>query len=499
MFIVYYSLILMAWVLLLRWPSLDLPIDNDTGARAYHARLILQGEPLYSSHHPGHHLPGIYYTYAAALKLFGDRAWSIKYLTILWTMLVTAVLFRLGKLVGGDGVGWLTAVFYALLSSHVWLWGQTAETELFANLWRSTAVLLLLWLRGRDGERPYFFVGVLGAISLLYKAIYLSPLALTGLVLLADGWQQRDWRSVVRRGLWVTGGVLAVIVPVLLYFAGQGLLARFLYLFTLGQGYVGESGTLVGGFPRWLLYPLLPLYGLAYNNPILLFFSVAGGLLILLTRQNPRGLLRWLTAWFLLSFAEAGVNLELFAHYYLLIVPPLAVLAAWLIWRLVQRVGRTAGRWVLLASLLALVLVASAWQNGGYYVHYGRYRLEQETLADFVTAGWPNFGVRLAQSIIMADYVQAHTNADDLIYYWSEDVQLYYNSQRRVPIDLFWPIDVDYVDGRERIWDTDTALIIIDRTRDPGPPDWLETAVADHYRLETILNEQEIYRREAKD
>ena len=45
--------------ILLRIPSLDMLIDNDGGARAYHARLILAGEPLYGTHHTGHHMPAI--------------------------------------------------------------------------------------------------------------------------------------------------------------------------------------------------------------------------------------------------------------------------------------------------------------------------------------------------------------------------------------------------------------------------------------------------------
>ncbi len=491
--------LLLSLVILLRWPSLNLPIDNDTGARAYHARLILQGEPLYSSHHPGHHLPGIYYTYASALRLFGDRAWSILYLLVLWTMLVTAVLYRLGKLVAGAGAGWLTAVFFAVLSAHVWLWGQTAETELFSNLWRSAAVLLLLWLWRRGGERPYFFVGMLGALSLLYKAVYISPLALAGFMLLAYGWQQRDWRGAVRRGLWVAAGVFAVVVPVLLYFAGQGLLPRFFYLFVLGQGHVSGNNLLTGDFPRWLLYPLLPLYVLAYNNAVLLLFSLAGGLLILFVRQNRHGILPWLVVWYGLAFAEAGVNLELFAHYYLLIVPPLAFLAAWLVQQLARDVRQPVLRLALLAGLVALALGVSAWENGAYYGHYGRYRLGQETLVEFAAAGWPDFGARLARSAALAEYVQAHTAAADKIYYWSEDVQLYYNSQRRAPIDLIWPRAIEQVERRERIWQAGTALIIIDRTREPALPEWLETAVASHYRLETVLDEQEIYRRVKQD
>ncbi|MCZ7666108.1 MAG: hypothetical protein M5U34_02115 [Chloroflexi bacterium] len=34
--------------------------ENDSGDHAYHARLILRGEPLYGDHHPDHHMPGVF-------------------------------------------------------------------------------------------------------------------------------------------------------------------------------------------------------------------------------------------------------------------------------------------------------------------------------------------------------------------------------------------------------------------------------------------------------
>jgi hypothetical protein len=76
------------------------------------------------------------------MRLLRDKPW----LGFGWTLLLLFGLYRLWMLLGGERLGLLAAGFYGLLSSQVWLWGQTAETELFANLWRVTAVYNLLLL-----------------------------------------------------------------------------------------------------------------------------------------------------------------------------------------------------------------------------------------------------------------------------------------------------------------------------------------------------------------
>jgi len=83
-------------VILLRTPSLEQPFHNDCGAIAYHARLILRGEPLYGTHHPAHHTPAVYYAYALAFLLLGDSVLAVKLLLVVWIYATAYLMFRLG-------------------------------------------------------------------------------------------------------------------------------------------------------------------------------------------------------------------------------------------------------------------------------------------------------------------------------------------------------------------------------------------------------------------
>lgn len=505
-------------VILLRLPSLEQPFDNDSGANAYHARLIMRGEPLYSTHHPAHHMPGVYYSYALAFLLFGDSTWSVKFLLIPWTVATVFLLYRLGTLVMDRPTGLLAAFFYAILSSHVQLFGTTAEIELFANLPRVAALLVMLHLTTRDtsaraaSARPavrpwtFAFVGLLSATAFLFKAVYLSPLALAGLVLLAQLWRARTtpgaWRTVVARGIWIGVGFAITLLLVVAYFALEGLLPRFLLTFTMGRDYVSfrNSATLGYGY----LAIVLPLLGLGLNNAVLLACSLGGFLVTFINafrgRHRTRGSSKplYISAWYILSFVEATITRTCFLHYYLLIVPPLALLAAWFLLKLYRdlRHSSRAAAIALPAILLIAALVISAIQNFDHYRLYARYKLGLGSYEDFVVRGWNVLGAQALRAQKLADYVQARTSPDEYVYYWSGAVQLYYLADRRCPIDIIWPLYIEATGPHERIFGPRTKYIIVGDSNNIARPDWLYPALAEEgYTLETIIDEQEIYRR----
>ncbi len=493
-------------VILLRLPSLEHPFDNDSSANAYHARLIARGEPLYGTHHPGHHLPAVYYTYALAFVLFGDRVGSVKFLLMLWTIATVYLLYRLGALLFGKRVGLLAAVFYAILSAHLWLWGNSAQIELFANLPRIAALLLVIHLtRSYPLDSPtaptwkFIFIGLLSALAFLFKAIYLSPLLMAGVVLLLELWPNRTtagaWRVTFIRVLWIgigfTGGLLIVIG----YFAFLGLLPRLWLVFTLGRAY---TDTRIIGLSYALFYPLV---GLAYNNLALLTFSLAGLIIIFFDKTRRTTALPLVAIWYILSFIEAGAFVRVFRfYYYLLIVPPLALLAAWFLLKVYHDLGQQfhlSRRWVapsILAVLLTMALTISLAQNFKFYYHYVCYKVGQETLQEFLLNGSP-FGPQLIQLQELADYIQQRTTSADTIYYWSEDVQLYYLANRRGPIETVWSLYVDAMGPRERIFTPSTKYVIIDTSRSDNDWLWLYPELNKNYNLEKVMYGQEIYRR----
>jgi 4-amino-4-deoxy-L-arabinose transferase-like glycosyltransferase len=493
---------------LLRLPSLDYPLDNDSSAILYHGRLIVRGDPLYGFHHPGHQMPGPYYAGAWTVWLFGDSAWALKAQVLLWVVLTTALVYRLGLEWRGKWVGALAALFHSMLSSHLYLMGQTAEIELFANLPRVAGILLLYLfaVKGNLRSRKMFWVGLAGAVALLFKPVYFAILAMTGMVLL--GWRLSGWATprqsrVGMATFWVGLGFTLPFVVVVGCFARHGVLDGFLSIFTLGQEYLSLRSTTTS-LLFWMINPLL---GLAFNNAVLLSFALlaAVGSVVRARRFSRPGFQQvaqalYVTTWFVFSYLEANVSRSGFLHYYLLLVPPLSLLAASFLKNMhdnlrggAERRGRR-GHEVLVAFALVFALGVSVAQNANYYRHYVGYRLGEESLEEFVLEGWPALGKIVVRVAEVARYVEERTSPSDRVYYWSNDVQLYYLADRRSAIDTLWPIEVEATGPAERIFASQTKYIVIG---DNIPtPDWLYQGLDEHgYELEAVIEGQEVYRR----
>lgn len=494
---------LLILVILLRLPSLEHPFDHDSAAKAYHARLILRGEPLYGTHHPSHHLPGVYYVYALAFWLGGDSMWAVKFLLLWWIFATAYLVYRLGRLAADGATGFLAAVIFAILTAHVWLWGNSSQIEQFANLPRVAAVLLLLALTSKGWPAPgepgpgwqFIFVGLLAAAAFLFKAVYLSPLALTAFVLALEAWRNRARPGIgpitIRRGLWAGLGFAAGLLLVAAYFSREGLLARFLLVFSRGQDYAGNS-------PESPLYILLyPLVGLGYNNLLLLIYSLAGFILICINRTHRNSPLFYVAAWYGLAFLEASGLVRAFRfYYYLLLVPPLAVLSAWFLIHLYRTIRAAAARPMVapltLAGFLAAALLISAVQNFNFYGHYVRYRLGYETFRDFLAEGSP-FGPQLIIVQDVADYIRGHTTPADRVVYWGDNVQLYYLADRRPPVDVIWPYQMIVTGAYRRIATPQTRYFIVDPAS--ATVALIQPEISKHYTLETVIYDQKIYRR----
>ena len=498
-------------VILLRWPSLEQPFDNDSGANAYHARLIARGEPLYSTHHPAHQLPGVYYTYALAFTLFGDSVWAVKFLLILWTIAAVCLLYRLGTLLMSKTAASLAAVFYAVLSSHIWLFGSTAQAELFANLPRIAAILIMLHLTKRNAAAWQFaLVGLLSAAAFMFRAVYLSSLAVAGFVLLTELCRRPKmpgvWRTVITRGLWISLGFTSGLLAVGVYFAALGLLPRLLLVFTLGQRYIASEDVVRATGKYWLFFPFI---GLLRNNVVLLVCSLGGLAAALLsgfqsrrTRKTAR--IFSIAVWYVLSFIESNVGCNLFLHYYLLIVPPLSLLAAWfLAWfyhylnKHIPTISHALAA-LLPGALLIAALIVSIEQNFDYYRLYTQYKFGLGNRRDFALHGWPLIEPQIVPAQELADYIQRHSLPSDYVYYWSDNIQFYYMADRRCPIDTIWPLYVAATGSHQRIFAPQTKYIIIGESNQAPYPTWLHPELAERgYRLETTIEDQEVYRRPA--
>ena len=488
-----YFIVLALLVVALRLPSLNLLLDTDSSVNAFFAHQMLRGEILYDKFHPAHHLPGIYYTFAFAFKLFGDTPAAPKILLLAFILASAWLIFLIGHIFFNDLAGLLGAFFYVLSSSQLYLAGMTAEMEHFANLpLIATMFLCLILLRKNSAALQFIWVGMLGAICILYKITFVGSLVSAGIAILMGAWLERN-KLGSRKKLFSRIGLMAIglILPLAfvgIYFASLGLWQRLILVFKLGFNYVNDTSLIVV-FPKPFGFPL---FMIAMNNVALLVFGLFGTYR-LLRRAFPLNTSEKLTdfilaLWLIISLALAGFRGGGFPHYPLIAIPPLALIAGMEIslnyqsWQI-----KLSKKHALLGAgvMTTLIFINFLWRNYDLYREFIPDKPGQETI----------YQSSKEHQNALFDYIKSHTTPDDFIYVWSINLQLYYYTDRMPPIDILWPSYISATGPPERIFNARTKYIIVDDAKIFSRPQWLLTGLEQNYQLETTINRMEIYRR----
>jgi hypothetical protein len=203
--------------LVLRLRFLDLPLERDEGAHAVIAQQMLAGFPPYASFHDMR-FPGVYAAYAVALAIFGATHTGIHTALLAVNATSCALLFGLGRTLGGVRVGLAAAAAFAVLSVAPAVQGLWANNEHFvlppalAGLWLLLAAL--------DSGRPLRFLAagvLLGAAAVVKQHGCFFPLFGFAFALMHLGSRRGERGRSVVRCLSALG--LGIVVP----FAVTGL------------------------------------------------------------------------------------------------------------------------------------------------------------------------------------------------------------------------------------------------------------------------------------
>ena len=370
--------------------------------------------------------PLMNYLYAAVYALARDQGktiLSVQCLGIIWTLLTTAVIYRIARKFESGKAAFPAALFYAVFSTTF----GTSETvaanaELFMVL--PLAIGALFFLRGLRTEsgRDYLFAGGFCGVGFLFKQPGIvdlgAMLALPSLLALAG---KADFRAAGRTVLLVIAGFLAPLVLISAYFLSRGALREFYFWsWAYRFRYVGAVPLSVG-----VLTALEMMWRLVVCNFVFwvfVFFSLAS---VKSLRFKSGYAFCWL--WGLFSILGAAAGRRHFPHYYIQVIPPFSVLAGlgvftameWL--RPADRRESGRGR-----HRAAVVVIAASLALTALVAHH-------ET-----APGWNEMGIRdffrfrrfPHPQQEMGDYIRENTREADTIFVWGFSPQLYVLSGR---------------------------------------------------------------------
>ncbi|HYL78595.1 MAG TPA: glycosyltransferase family 39 protein [Bryobacteraceae bacterium] len=320
---------------------LDIPLERDEGEYAYAGQLILERIPPYKIAW-NMKLPGTYAAYATIMAVFGQTIAGIHLGLMLVNAATIVLLYLLGKQLFGTTAGLVACASYALISLAPGVLGTQAHATHFVVLPALAGILLLLKAEETARWSTLLWSGILLGLAFVMKqqAIFFLAFAVVYLA-----WRARSWRKLI-----VYAAALALpygLTCLILWRAG--VFDRFwFWTVTYAQDYVSQVPLNLA--PGRLALKLRGAVGV--NLPIWILAST--GIILAFVASATRRRAKFATAFLVFSFAALSVGWYFREHYFILLLPAVALLAGAAIGSLEGRFGHV---WP--AALFAILFVVS--------------------------------------------------------------------------------------------------------------------------------------------
>ncbi len=411
-------------------------IDGDVGNAGYLAWRMAEGEVLIDLEGPGK--PPLYsMLYAVFIRFFGASVLGLKIFGTIFVLMAILAVYWLVKQAYGKQVGLLAALLFGIFSSVPMVEGETVNLETIMHLPAILAIGLILKGSISGKIRWYFLAGTCAALTTLVKQVG----GVLFFVFLCYG--IHEWlgkatsfrRQLVYRYALAGGGALLPVIGIVGFYYAHGYTLNELYDSMLGSNlrYIQRGYEYTGILKEFIssMRVILPENGLLFLGAI---FAAAH--LVWQTLQG-RGekkdyLLFWWAFW---SFAVLWVSRTFYHHYFLQIIPPFSVLAAYgtiTSWKLAKSLSSlprrvTQGVWVTVFGILFFVFLRTD------YKYFFSYSPTEQTFFQFKASDgvFDGYGIYNIVQHKIAFYIHAQTDPAETIYVWGIAPQIYFLAQRK--------------------------------------------------------------------
>lgn len=366
-------------------------LDGDEAIYGTIASLMNLGGPLYGAGGVDNKPPGIFWTYAAVFRVFGNYQMTAIHAAGLVAMAATCVLvFVIGRRVRCARAGLIAALLYGVLTAAGNPRLLASNTEIFMALPLTGSFLAML-------DRRWLWSG-----ALLVAACAFRQSAAANLLLAAAGlfWLETSG-SRLRPAAFFGAGVALAIVAGAAALAATGSLEGF-WRWTVSTLYGYASGnwtpSLVWGRARDSLVPF------AVDNAVVWIAAIAYAL----RRRRGEKPELLVVAWLVVAMAGSLAGGHLSWHYFIQAMAPLALLAGFAFDGFALRPA------VLAAAAAGIAVPAVAWWVFNMY-------------ADPLTY---DFAAPAPQHEAVASYIASHSSSGDRVFVWGDWPALYVESDR---------------------------------------------------------------------
>ncbi len=395
------------------------PLERDEGEYAYAGQLILRGFPPYL-HAFNMKFPGVYGAYALIIALLGETATGIRTGLLIVNAVTILFVFLLARRLIGNYSALVAAAVFAFLSLGQPVMGPFAHATHFVILFAAAGALLLLRAMDTDRAAWIFASGAAMGCAMLMKQHGALFILFALVYLIWDEYRIR--RSTLRRLAFKVSllsiGAAMPLIATLIALARGGVLGKFwFWTFTYAGEYVSQLPLSAGASiffnragdvasPSWLLWAM-----------------AAMGAVALWRNEQTANSKVFIYGFFAASFLAMVPGFYFRPHYFILILPATALLAAVALNHLnALLIRRHLHRAALIASpaLLAVALLFCAIKQGAFL-----FTLEAQEAVRAVYGKNP-----FPESVEVARYIRSNSDESDRIAVLGSEPQIYFYSDR---------------------------------------------------------------------
>jgi 4-amino-4-deoxy-L-arabinose transferase-like glycosyltransferase len=465
-------------------PFLNEPFERDEGTYATIAQGVLRGELPYRDYFD-HKPPLIYLWYALSFVLFGESIIAPRIAASLVWSGTTVIVYLVAAQIFSARAGMTAALLFALSSGVVMLQAN-ANTEVFMIL--PATLCLYSATRVLQGAGGWWLLalGVAGGLSVLTKQVaFVGVMAAAGFVVV-HAFRVDGARHAARAAAIISFGALVVTGIVLAPFILRGAFDDFMYAtWTYNRVYA-------------LQIPLenrirFEIDGMKFFVIVAAPFALLGTVgLIRAAWLGRRKDVTLLMIWIGAAYAGVVLSGRAFPHYYVGLLPALAVLGG-------HGIPDASIARRLMLPVLCVAILVSALLNTTVY--------SQPTPEAKHTARFPNVQPEMQNaSRAVALRIAELTSPDEAIFEYGRETQLYFYAARRPAARFIYdrPFVLDPPTLEETMLDLaeDPPALIIDTAsardlalgRQPSLPAAVRAFLAAEYEFVERLEFADIYR-----